>query len=159
MAIFDTERLTDRVKEIIQANISAKLTEINNEYSDTIILDAIPTSAYYLNSMDPDANENPFLVYGIDNVAISTAGPAAASRYSIFVIVGHGGMRNEYDENVQRKLMRYARAIKEIMKENFDQLGGYSNLEIEEYPSRPALQTKRGEILKVSGLVFTATIS
>jgi hypothetical protein len=160
VAVFDTEELLDSVRTILQANMATKLSDIDTEKADGLILDDIPTAGYFINTIPPSLNVNPFLIYGVQAVTPISSGPTVALAYSLFIIIGHAGLRNEVNDDIQRKLLRYSRAVKEIMAEKFDSISpGFSKIEVEEFPANPEIELNNNEILRVSGLVFSATIA
>lgn len=156
---FDTEKLLDAVRDFLQADLPAKLDEIDAEKADGITLEDIPNANYYLNEAPVDLNASRFIVYGLQSASPISAGPVVALAFEIFIIIGHTGLKNEIDDTVNRKLLRYTRAAKEVLSANFANLGGFSKLEVAEYPSNPQITLETGETIRVSGLVASATIA
>ena len=166
MSKMDAERFSDRIKLLLEDNISAKLTEITNDFAAedaaagrTITLEDIPSDGYFLNTSSTSPNINPFVIIVLDNVSVSSAGSSAARNYNFVIIFCHSGMKNESSDNIQRKLLRYTRAIEEVYLEKFDQLGGYSKIKLNGTEYNQEHDTKRGQIIRVSGISFTATIA
>lgn len=159
-AKFDAESLLAFIKTTLENGLTAKLAQISTEKNDGLLIPVLASTAYYLNHLPRDgANEDPWLIYGISGVAPTALGTVAAKRYEVFVIIGTASHGNNQDEDVERILYRYARAVSEIMMENFDQMGGYTKPKVEEYPASPELILESGETYRYSGIVVSATIA
>lgn len=169
MAVQDLERTLRALRDVLQANLDAKLTEITTEYTaedateygGSVTLEPIPTANYFANSAPCDLNVGLFIVYSIQTVVVNSIGSHTAKDYSIATILGHTGLKNNSSHNlIESKLMRYTRAIEEVIRENFDKVvSGYSIVSVGSYPAIPELQLETGETLRVSGLEFTANIA
>ena len=169
MAKLDTERLLKRFRTVLQNNLDAKLTALTAEYlaEDTIefggsvVLEPVDAADYYFNSSPIALNVGIFILIGIQSIASTTSGPSVAKGYEIFVTIGHTGLKNNANHNyIESKILRYTRAIQEVVSDNFDAIAsGFSLAGVSEMPANPEIQLETGETLRVSGLVFSATIA
>ena len=166
MAKFDAERFSDRIKFFLENNLGAKLTQITADFAAedlaagrTITLENPDSNAFFLNTITPSPNVNPFIVIILDSVTPTSAGPLSAKEYVFTVILGHSGLKNVAWDDIQRKLMRYTRAIEEVLMERFAQLFGHSQIKLNGISFNQEIEIKEGQFLRVNGLNFTATIA
>lgn len=169
MGKLDTERLVKRFRTVLQNDLDAKLAAITAEYlaEDTvefggsITLETIAASSYFFNTSPLSLNIGVFIIIGVQAIAPITSGPSVARAYEIFVAVAHAGLKNDDTHNLtESKLFRYTRAIQEVILDNFDSIAaGLSLTGVSEIPADPEIQLGPGETLRVSGLVFSATIA
>lgn len=169
MGKLDTERLIKNVESVLQANLTTKLTEITNEYSteDTaeyggsVTLETIANGSYFRNGPPDNLNLPIWLVTGVQSITTKTRGPAVAKEIELFILIGHSGLRNNKTHNlVESKLMRYARAVEEVLSANFAKIAaGCSLVEITQMPAQSELQNDSGETLRIAGLSFGVSIA
>jgi len=166
MAKFDAERLVDRIQSFLQDNLSAKLTEITADFAAedaaagrVIVLENVPNEGYFLNTIIPSPNINPIIIIVLDSVTPTSAGTLSAKQYVFSIILGHAGLKNDLWDNIQRKLARYTRAIEEVLMEKFAQLMGHSQVKLNGITFNQEIEIKQGQVLRVNGLNFTATIA
>lgn len=169
MAKLDTERLIKRVEVVLKAGITAKLAEITAEYltedtaeyGGTVTLDDIPSANYFRNGPPDDLNMKVWLVIGVQSISAVSRGPAVAKAMELFILIGHAGLRNNATHNlVESKLLRYARAVEEVLGTNFAKIAaGCSLVEITQMPAQSELQNDSGETLRIAGLSFGVNIA
>ena len=166
MAIFDAERFVDNVQSIVQTNLGAKLTAITADFASedaaagrTITLEDVPSTGYFLNTVTPSPNVNPFIAIIIDSVAASSAGATPRLEYNFSIVLGHFGLKNQTWDNITRKMFRYVRAIKEVMLENFDKNLGHSKTTLVNIIFNQEFEVKEGQVIRANGLTFSATIA
>lgn len=169
MGKLDTERLIKRFRTVLQDNLDAKLAAITAEYAtedasefgDSITLETIAASSYFFNTSPLSLNIGVFIIIGVQAIGSTTSGPSVAKAYEIFVTIAHTGLKNDPTHNqTESKILRYTRAIQEVILDNFDRIAaGFSLAGVSELPANPEIQLESGETLRVSGLVFSATIA
>lgn len=169
MAKLDTERLLKSFRTTLINNLSTKLTAITAEYlvEDTaefgasITLEPVDSTAYFFNSEPMSLNIGVFIIIGVQAITSISRGPSVAKGYEVFITIAHTGLKNNNIHNsIESKLLRYTRAIQEVVSENFDQVvPGFSLAGVSELPAQPELQLESGETLRASGLVFSANIA
>lgn len=123
----DFETICDDVLSIMTANLNQKITDINTEKGDSITLKAVPTGAYIFGSLNgKTANYDPFVFYGIQaiNEIEDDVQVYAASSIEIAVVVLLADMGDDIE--IDRRLLRYGRALKEVFEDHFElsQSGG-----------------------------------
>jgi len=117
MAKQDFEDILDSVKAIMVAKLTAKLTQIDTAKNDGITLVPVSEKAYFLQSLDEEvANFDPFIAYGIADIESTSVGPKVAEKIfiSIVIVLADNGVND-----INRKMFRYSRALKEIFQENW----------------------------------------
>lgn len=124
MAKYDIESLLLDIETLLKNNLNNKITAINSEKNDSIVLAQIDSNAYFMQSLDgPEVNYNPFIFYGIEAISDEATGANFSftpMRLSIAValVMEDSGL----DVNISRRMFRYQRAIKEIFEEGFDSI-------------------------------------
>lgn len=129
MAKYDLETLMTDIKSCYQANMPAKIAELNTEKNDAISLSVPADGSYVMQSMDgASANWNPFMFIGIvDLVGEPTTGYSDMKpSVAVLAVIEDDGQ----DVEIWKRLFRYHRAIREIAESNFDFLPGHSTLGI-----------------------------
>lgn len=117
MARSDFEDILDAVKTIMVDNLNTKLLSISSDKADSIVLAPIENAAYFLQSLDEEiANFDPFVAYGIMDINSKSLGPQTAETIFISVVIV---MADNGINDVNRRMFRYARALKEIYEENW----------------------------------------
>ncbi len=169
MAKLDTERLLKRFRTVLLADLDPKLAAITAEYATedaaefggSITLETVDSDAFFFNSSPVALNFNLFILIGVQAISSESVGPGVVKGYEIFVTIGHTGLKNNDNHNlIESKILRYTRAIQEVITDKFDQIAaGFSFTGVSELPANPEIQLESGETLRVSGLVFSATIA
>lgn len=114
---YDIEEFITELEDVVKNNLSAKLSEITTDKGDSLALDDIPSSAImYELQADTVNNFKASLYIGITNVQTDSAMAAIAETYSVELVVI---LPESYDNNINKRLFRYQRALKEIILENF----------------------------------------
>ena len=113
----DGEGIMDEVETVFKANMAAKLTALNTEKGDSLLV-AFAAEAWFKYRL-PGQKIMPnypvaFLQYLTDTPAVVIKGSSSIG-YNIAIDVIIQASNTEDDD---RKLMRYQRAIIEILKEN-----------------------------------------
>lgn len=125
----DPEVMIFLIADHAKAIINSKITAINEEKDDGITLDEIKDSAWFFQSLD-DGNHNfdPFILYFIDDMTANGAGNQIARKivleFDIFLI-------NDQNENFQRKILRYQRALEETLLSAWGKVGPTYALEVQ----------------------------
>jgi hypothetical protein len=66
---YDLENLLDDIETVLKTNLNTKITQLNTEKSDAIVLRSVPSQAYFFETLDQRvANYNPFILYGIEEI-------------------------------------------------------------------------------------------
>lgn len=130
--MFDIECARDRIIEILQANLPAKIAAINAEKGDGNNISDINAAHWYEVSDASEFNASPFVYYNFENVVDDNAGNSLSVqvRMNIRVVFVYKQDGRSYEDLA----FRYTRAFKEILKDNFKnpRLAYLSSLEIQE---------------------------
>jgi hypothetical protein len=127
--IYDEENFLNDVLALIQDKLPAKLIAINSRKSDSITLDAIANEAYHFQTLDAAALNfrGFFILYGFNEnkpTQIQNDNMLEPVNVSFEVGTFDNGERDRA-ETIKR-LIRYRRALKEVLFENFDYFKGYT---------------------------------
>lgn len=116
----DIEKVEQVILGIIQSKFATKIAEINVDKKDTILED-IPSDNYFNNFYEEEETSDLFIFYGIEQVETQSIGADSAETWTIFYHVFVGDSNNK-KANVRPKVLRYTRALKEIINENSDKI-------------------------------------
>lgn len=120
---YGLEEILVDIKAVVYDKLNTKIDEINAEKNDGITLSQVRNEAYILQSLDgSEANFNPFIFYGADDISSESRGPNSSKKYSLFVLIVIAD--DGQDKNISTRMFRYLRAIEEILKENWNNKGG-----------------------------------
>lgn len=125
----DIESLADYIESLLKAGLNAKIDQINTEKADTTTLKHVDAAAYSMHRIKGSAlNFDPLVVTYLDNLdAVGMgAGTAETPTIKAVILVADNGQDSELD----RRMLRYMRAVKEVFEENFSKNRTWPNLEI-----------------------------
>lgn len=130
MAVYDIEQLLTDIKTILVDNLNVKITAINTEKNDSITLDSIESSAYFMQGMDgPQTNFDPFVYIGVTDIKGEEglmSYTATLLDIAVAIIVADEGQ----DVEMWKRMFRYQRALREVFEENFDFKAGTVKLSV-----------------------------
>ncbi len=161
---YDGEDILDDVIAMVQAGIEAKLIEIENQKisKGKGIEGGLPPpalAAYFRQTWsDKILNYSPAIFYGIQEVLADGVGPVTMEKFKIFVevILVDSGM----DTNTSNRILRYSRALREVLQERFDAVADTGRIKIETVsPVSFKLEVDSSEELKVGGVSLTVAIA
>lgn len=158
MARLDLETILDKIKLLFQAKLTAKLAALDAEKNDGITLPTVENGAYFLQGYHEGmANFNQFIVYGVEKIDSTSVNALAAKSFSLYVELAmtDQGMNNEN----MKKLLRYGRALEEIVNENFDKILGNTRFQTSLLEPAAFEDVKGGVFLKSVGVRITASIA
>lgn len=128
MSMYDIDSWIDDFETFIKANLNTYITQVNTEKSDSL-LKTIDSNAYFFQTMnDRVANYDPFIFYGISDLESIGIGPQLSEKYMIDLIVVLTDTGQ--DLLTGKKLLRYNRALKEMIKKSWDIIGKGMKLKI-----------------------------
>ena len=124
MARLDVETILSSLETILKTYLNAKITSINEEKADGIVLAQIDEAkGYYLQTLDAEqVSANPFVFYGIEDIQSQGLGPETLNNYTlgITIILEDSGQ----DLNVAKRMFRYSRALQETLQEHWSDIRG-----------------------------------
>lgn len=159
---YDAERFMDDLLVIIRENLNLKINEIQAE-KDTLLGSgnfAVPTieTAAYFDSLDERvANFDPYVYYGLgDNTVIQAASAESSDLTAFFTVVLH---YNGSDASMYRKMLRYVRALQEIISENYDTIPEVSRLKVTAISPQDLRDLDESTFHKIAGVSIQAAIA
>lgn len=152
-AKYDIETFINEVISVIQAGLPTKISDINTEKGDSLLV-TIPNGDYFNNIMQQVLNINQFIYYPIVDIVTDANGPNTAITVTLQVSVIFD---NTNGSATIEKVLRYSRALREVVQENFKPSGSASRLKITEFAPQE-IQLNEGSDFKMGGIHITATI-
>lgn len=127
MAIYDVENLLDDLKAILVAKLNPKIVAIAAEklaIGQALDLPQIDTTeGIFFQTWDEKIlNSSPGIIYGLrESAADGSSYQVTAQRVTLFVEIYYTNPMNEIDDGSgTKRILRYMRAVREVMQENFD---------------------------------------
>jgi hypothetical protein len=134
------------------------LTALDAEKADGIVMRPVDARAYFLQELNSRvANFNPFILYGITNIEARPHITGTAGIYTINVALIVADYGN--DLNIVKKMMRYSRALKETIEENFYLKQNSVSLEVQSLIPDQFQKLNSSENYRVVGVDILATLS
>lgn len=153
----DFESILDSVKSIMVNNLNTKLTSIETEKDDDIVLPEISSSAYFLQSLDEAAaNFDPFVAYGIEDIETTSLGPHSAEKLFISAVIV---LTDNGRDEINRIMFRYSRALKEIFEENWQLVDSSTKINITRSTVVPFKALDSSATYKAIGIEIEITIA
>ena len=119
---YDIEDFLAELEDLLAAKINAKVTAIEAEKTAKGVPVGLPTfstaDCFFLQSWDDKIlNLSPAIFYGIENVVTSSAFSGTQQEYKVFIEVIY--LDNKMDALGVKRLLRYTKALREVIEENF----------------------------------------
>jgi len=161
MARYDIERLLDDVSALMKASLNTKLAAIQAEKdillgSDNFNVKQVNDKAWFDSLNEVVTNYDPFIYYGITVNEVTGEQGATAEDVQLFIMVLVAD--NQADKFIIKRMLRYVRALKEIVQENFDKLQCTSKFRVETVAPQDVKNTESGAYHKMSGIVLQTAI-
>ena len=154
----DLEYYLARIKELLQDKLPSKLTEIDSEKNDGLVLPQIENDAYFFQGYhERMVNYSDFIIYGIDEIQSNSVNAMNNKTYTFFVEIAFTD-RGENDVNL-KKMMRYGRALEEIFLENYAKILGNTRFNIQLLEPITFESKESGVFLNSIGVKVTATLA
>ncbi len=127
--VYDLERYVTDIESLLTTNLNTKITALNTEKADSIVLKGIDSNAYFLQSLNgKQANYNPFILYGVGEITSISQYGSSIQQVILSIIVVVQDMAE--DVAIAKRMFRYQRALKEVIEENFQLVKSASKLEV-----------------------------
>lgn len=161
---YDCESLLANIKSILVANLNTKIAAVEAEkiaqgFAATGLASIDTTNGYFeQNWSDKILNINPAIFFGVEDIKTEGIGPGTKKIYKIFieVILVDSGM----DALAKNRIHRYARAIEDVLQENYDKLSSSSQIKIETVvPISFKVDLNSSEEIKVGGVSLTTVLA
>lgn len=159
MPKYDLENLLDDVLAIMNTNLNTRISAIEAEKAaagSALSPTLAPIAKFYRQTWVDDILNQPVSVfYGIEDVQANDGGGEVAEIVKIFceVVLVDNGMTND----TSTRILRYARALREIFKENFGEIQQVGNTKIETVrPISFRLALDSNDEIKIGGVSLQA---
>lgn len=125
---YDLEALISDIQSVLANNLNAKLTALDTEVGDGLVLKPVDSNAYFYQSLnDHAAIYDPFVLIMVADIKSDSRGPATSKTYTILVILA---FTDQMESLMYKRLYRYHRAIEEVFEDNFRTPSGPINMRI-----------------------------
>lgn len=156
-AKYDVESLITDIQSVLSSNLNTKLSTIDTEKNDGMTLTTVASAAYFLDMDDKAANFNPIVLIGESENIGEGIGPATSEKVTIQValILNDNGT----DLNIVKRMLRYRRALKEVIEDNFYKNRRCDYLQVKSLPVLDFLRSGESLRYKIAGIEIIASIS
>ena len=146
---YDIESLLNDVQVILAADLNTKITAINSEKGD-LPLRSINASAYFMDMDEKSANWDPIVLYAVTNIDSEGIGPTTSKEVTVNIalILSDDGL----DEFVIKRMLRYGRALEEVIEEKWFNKRGVGILKIESLPVLSFQRSDNSQRYKIVGI-------
>jgi len=160
---YDLELFITDFKTVFQANLNAKIAEVNtekntetSETNDNFSINTLRTKDWYMNQVPQVWNSNQFIVYGLMDLKTEQAQETSFKMTpTLFIEVIIPDQGEQLIESAIYKLLRYTRCLYEVANENYDEFRHYGKLKMDSLP--PAMIEVDGKRLRTAGIAVTAS--
>lgn len=157
--VYDIESLLQDIEDILKADLNTAIGDINGEEADGIDLKTIDSNAYFLQELSSKtANFNPFLLYGCSEMETIQNGPEAAARIMIEIIIIFEDT-NGNEANIPKLAFRYNRALRDVMRNNWQQKTDAGKLYMEDLLPIPYTKLNSSNKSRATGIKITTSIA
>ena len=152
---YDIETYIAETLAMVQANLPAKIIEINAEKSDGTEIKQVPDADYFNSTSAQIFNSDPFIYYGLTDIEAEPAGSKTIITITMnFEVV----FNNSNSGNTLEKVLRYSRSLREVFQENFMGSSKHSGYKVTELPPANA-PLNQGSDFKIGGVSIVSTIA
>lgn len=122
----DEEHFVLKLVDIIKDNLNTKITTINTRKDDGITLDQVDDNAYYYQTFGQEIpSYDPVVIFSVGSEYGETAGGSTDESISIAVQMVIADKINANSQTLYKTIVRYRRALKEILSENYSAFHGF----------------------------------
>lgn len=148
MAQFDLEEMVSEFVALFQANLNTKITALNTEKGDSELTTF--TNEQYINDLNKKVmNYSQFIYYTFDEInAIQNNSQYEIDATLDFMVVF---VEREGGTLAETKLLRYTRALTEVVLENIDTLRT-QDIEVSIFAPVDAIDSMTNAYLRVAGI-------
>jgi hypothetical protein len=153
----DIEVVEDKILEIIKAALPAKLIEINTEKGDTLLTN-IAEKNYLPDFYQKELTPPLFIFYGITEPEVTSNGSDFATTWTVFYHILIEDINKL--SLMRKKVLRYTRALYEVVCENSDKISRYGNIpEISSLTPQDVHDIVNETPYKMGGITLKITLS
>lgn len=153
----DIETILRDIETYTKANLNTKITEINDEKNDDIVLETIATDAFFVQSLNnATANFDPHILIGLGDIqnqggAKSYAGTVKELVFGVFIIKTDYGT----DLQIAFKMFRYLRVLEEFFQKNFDKIVKGATFEVNSFVPDLVRRIDSNDTFRAAGVEIT----
>ena len=127
---YDLESLFGDIESLLNTNLNAKITAINAEKSDAVVLKSVGAAAYFLQEINgKQINFNPFILYGLEASTSQSVHGHSVEEVIISVIIVLSDQGE--DIAISNRMLRYRRCLKEVFEDNFQLISNSNMIKIQ----------------------------
>lgn len=153
---YDIEKLLTDIQALYAANLNTKIAAINSEKSDSITLATVSSSAYFTDLMAAQINYDPFILYSVENVASKPQYGMSIEDVTVSVVLVFEDTGQ--DTSIYNRMLRYGRALKEVIEDNFTLAENAVKLEVQSLLPVYFKAVDSQEFYRAVGVNITASI-
>lgn len=153
---FDEEQLLLNIETTLKNLFNTKVAEINTEKNDSITLATINNGAFIMDADDREVNYDPYILYMIIDQTSEGRGPTTSETIVVNIALIHTD--NGLDPSVVRRMLRYRRALREVIEENFQKINPCGQCSIESLPLLSFQKASTSIASKVVGINIVTSI-
>lgn len=157
MAKFDIESFRDYWINLIKNNLQAKLDEIMTEKGDALKLDNFSDGQWTNDLNNKVMNSDCFVLYSLIINALATNGQESSIEITLTIEVVFSNQ--EGGVPVENKILRYTRAIKEIVLANSQENENISDIEATELAPVDIRTSLESQIIKTGAVEIKGVIT
>lgn len=161
-AKYDAERLLDDVLAIVKANLNSKINEIQAEKqsllgSANFVVPTIHEGAWFDSLDQKVSNFDPYVYYGVNDKTVIELASAEGAELTIFftVVLHYDGD----DVAMYRKMLRYIRALQEVISANFDAIPEVARLTVRTISPADLKDLDESTFHKIGGVAISTAIA
>lgn len=154
----DIEEVLEKLSTETLALVNARITAINAQKNDSIVLDQLNAGALITSSQDiKNKSYNPFILVQLASVETEYNGLFLAEKYAIEVLMF---MQDDYSSiDSWKRALRYWRAMKEGLLPLWDKLSRGSQVDMESLAPIDIQVNNSSNPMKVFGVELSYTIA
>lgn len=157
MSKFDVESFRDYWLDLIKLNLAAKISEICAEKADGLQLEIFTDEQWTNDLNNVVMNFDSFVLYTLNIVNPTTHGQDFSRDVSLTIEIVFANQ--EGGAVVESSILRYMRAIFEIVLENSQENASISDITVEELVPVDIKSSLASQIMKTGGVQITGTIT
>jgi hypothetical protein len=142
--------------------LNTKISEIQAEKATLLgdqnfVVPLINDGAWFDTLDEKTANFDPYIYYGLnDNTVIELASAESSELAIFFTVVMH---YNGNDATMYRKMLRYIRALQEVVSANFDRIPEVARFQVRTVAPNDLRDLDTSEFHKIGGIVINTAIA
>lgn len=128
--MYDKEDLLFDIVSVFQNNLNTRISAINTEKNDNLTLETLSSGAYFVQEAgETSLNFSPYLFFYLSLPETESIESSSVDKFSVMVLIVFQDEANSNFELI-RKLLRYQRAMKETVENNFSITAGSNRIKV-----------------------------